>query len=146
MLFHSGCGYYPHFMDISALRGNIHVPWILPHFVEISTIRGYYPYFVDISVFCGYYPRFVDIIHIGHITSYLARNVRNILHSFFLVVDIIFGRITSYLACNICPISHIYSSSESDWCIGKMYLASLRNNIGSKTPRLFIEIISNKST
>ena len=29
----------------------------------------------------GYYPHFVDTIHIGHITSYLARNFRHVLHS-----------------------------------------------------------------
>ena len=50
---------------------DLHVPWIS-------------------SIFGGYYPKFVHIICIGHITSYLARNVR--------------------------PILHIYSSSVSDWC------------------------------
>ena len=60
------------------------------HFVELSTLRGYYPHFVDLSAFRGY-PRFVDIIHIVHITSYLALNVH-----FVLVVDIIYsGHITS---------------------------------------------------
>ena len=53
--------------------------------------RRYYPHFVEISRSYGYYSHFVDIIYIGHITSYLALNVR--------------------------PIFHIYSFSESDRCI-----------------------------
>ena len=80
------------------------------------------------------YPHFVDIIHIRHITTYLARNVSHVIHSFVLVVDVILidniihsfvlvvdiiciVHITSYLSCNVCPIFNIYSSSGSDWCI-----------------------------
>ena len=56
----------------------------------------------------------MDIIHIGHITSYLARNVSHGLHSLVLVVDMIYiGYTTQYLARNVCSIFHIYSSSES---------------------------------
>ena len=78
------------------------------------------------------YPHFVDIIRIGHITSYLARNVCHvlqvfilvmdvvcfcyILHSFVLVVDIIcIGRNMSYLSLNFRPISHIYSYIVRYW-------------------------------
>ena len=51
----------------------------------------------------------MDIICIGHITSYLARNVSNILYSFFLVVDIIcIGHIENYLACNVRHILQIH--------------------------------------
>ena len=54
----------------------------------------------------------MDIICIGHIMSYLARNVSNILHSFVLVVDIIcIGHIIRYLDHNVHHILHIYSSS-----------------------------------
>ena len=91
-------GYYLHFVEISTFRGyyphfvDIYVlRGYYPHFLEISMFRRYYPHFVEISTSCGYYPHFVDIIYIDHITSYLARNV--------------------------CPIFHIYSFSESDWCI-----------------------------
>ena len=141
MLFFSGRGYYPHFMETSTFHG--YYPHLVnvsafrgyyPHFVEISTFRGYYTHFVEISSFLGYYPPFVYIIRIGHITSYLAHNghhvlqsfvlfidmicIVHIIHSFVLVMDIIYiGDITSYLACNVCPICHIYSSSESYWCI-----------------------------
>ena len=62
-----------------------------PHFVEISMFYQYYPHLVEISTSRGYYPYYVDMIYIDHITIYLARNVR--------------------------PIFHIYSFSESDWCI-----------------------------
>ena len=87
---------------------------------------------MDISAFRGYDPPFVDIIRIGHITIYLACDVHLVLHSFVLVMDIIFighilhifvlvvdiiyiGRITSYLTHNVRPIFHIYSYIESDW-------------------------------
>ena len=56
----------------------IHISWIS------SAFRGY------ILWISWIYPHFVDIICIGHITSYLARNVY--------------------------PIFLIYSSSVSDWC------------------------------
>ena len=75
--------------------------------MEISTFHGYYPHFVDVSAFHGYYPHFVDTIGIGHITSYLDFYVYHVLHSFVLVMDIVFVCITSYLACNVHPISHI---------------------------------------
>ena len=77
--------------------------------MDISTFRGYYPHFVDISAFCGYYPHFVDTIHIGHIKSYLARNVIRVLRSFILDVDIIFGLIKIYLYRNVLPISHKFT-------------------------------------
>ena len=112
------CGYicilwiYPSLLYISILCG------YYPHFVEISTFCGYYPHFLDISAFRGYYPHFLDIPCIVHITSYLARNVRHVLHSLVLVMDFIYiGHITSYLAHNVCTIFYIYSSSVSDWCI-----------------------------
>ena len=38
-------GYYPHFMEISALCG------YYLHFVNISVSHGYYPHFVEISTF-----------------------------------------------------------------------------------------------
>ena len=94
-------------LEISAFRGNIDVPRILSAFREISTFRGYYLHFGDISALHAYYPHSVDTIIISHITSYLARNVRHIIHNFVLVVDIIFGHITSYLACNVRSISLI---------------------------------------
>ena len=72
-------GYYLHFVDITRIL------WI-------STFRGYYPHLGYISAFSEYYPHFVDIICIGHITSYLARNVRRIFR--------------------------IHASSVSDWCTG----------------------------
>ena len=43
----------------------IRISWIYPHFVDI----------IRISWISWIYPHFVDIICIGHITSYLARNV-----------------------------------------------------------------------
>ena len=99
-------------MDISAFRENIRISWIL------SALRGNIDVPWILSAFSGYYPYLVDIIRIDHITSYLARNVRQGLHSFVLVVDIIYiGHTISYLARNVRPIFHIYSSSESDWCI-----------------------------
>ena len=69
-----------------------------------------------------------NVDNMTHITSYLARNLCHVIHSFFLVVDIIFighilhsfilvvdiiciGQITSYLVCNVSnssPIFHIY--------------------------------------
>ena len=92
------CGHYLHFVEISKFRGyyqhfvDIYVlRGYYPHFVEISMLRRYYPHFVEISTSRGYYLHFVYIIYIDHIIIYLARNVR--------------------------PISHIYSFSESDWCI-----------------------------
>ena len=60
-LFRSGDGYYPHFVEISTFRRNIHVPWILSEFLDISIFCGYYPHFMEISVFCRYYPYFVEI-------------------------------------------------------------------------------------
>ena len=60
-----------------------------------------------LCAFFGYYPHFVDTIDIGHIMSYLTCNLRHVIHSFVLVMDIVFGRITSYLAHNVRPISHI---------------------------------------
>ena len=102
-LFRSGCGYSPHFVENYMFRG------YSPHPVEISTSRGYSPHFVN-------------IIRIGHITSYLAFNVHHGLHSLVLVVDIIYiGDTVRYLACNICPIFHIYSYCESDWCNSNIY-------------------------
>ena len=65
-----------------------------------------------------YFVRVVNIICIVHITSYLACNVRHILHSFIPTVDIVcIDRVTSYLARNVCHILHIYSSSVDYWCI-----------------------------
>ena len=78
------CWYHPHFVYIYVFRG------YYPHFVEISMFRIYYPHFMEISTSRGYYPHFVDIIYIDHITSYLA--------------------------CNVRPIIHIYSFIESEWC------------------------------
>ena len=60
----------------------------------------------------SYFVLVVDIICIGHITSYLARNVCHILHSFVLVVDIIFiGNIIHIfvLLVDIICICHIKS-------------------------------------
>ena len=99
-------GYYPHFVEISTFRG--YYPYLLdiyvlrgyyPHFVEISMFHRYYLHFVEISTPRGYYPHFMDIIYIDHITSYLARNIRTIFH--------------------------IYSSSESDWCINSFSVFNL---------------------
>ena len=59
-----------------------------------------------LSALCGYYTHFVNTIGIGHIMSYLARNVPHVIHSFVLFVDIIFSQIMSYLDCNVRPISH----------------------------------------
>ena len=92
------CGYYLHFVGVSTFCG--YYPHFVDiyvlcgyylHFMEISMLRRYYPHFVEISTSCGYYPHLVDIIYTDHITSNLARNVR--------------------------PTFHIYSFSESDWCI-----------------------------
>ena len=55
--------------------------------------RRHYPHFVKTSTSRVYHPHFLDIIYIDNITKYLARNVR--------------------------PIFHIYSFSESEWCMGK---------------------------
>ena len=105
-------------MEVFAFRGNIHVLWVLfafrgyyPHFVDLYVLRGYYPHFVEISMFrryypCfvkistsrGYYPHFVHIKYIYHITSYLSRNIH--------------------------PIFHIYSFSESDWCITSFHFVT----------------------
>ena len=105
---------------LSAFRGNIHIPlilspfrgyihtaWILSEFIGYIHILWILSAFVDISAFFGYYPHSVGTIHIGHITSYLYRNVCHVIHSFVLVVDIIFGQIRSSLARNVHPISHI---------------------------------------
>ena len=75
--------------------------------MDISVLRGYYPNFVERTTFCGYDTHFVDTIGIVHNTSYLARDIRHVLHSFVLVADIIFGHSTLYLACNVHPISNI---------------------------------------
>ena len=81
---------------------------------------------MEIYTFGGYYLHFVDIIRIGHIMSYIYRNVCHGLHSFVLVVDIIYiGHITSYLSRNVRPIFHIYSFSESDWCITSFPVCNL---------------------
>ena len=125
---------YLHMWILSVFCGNIHVQWIL------STFCGYYAHFVDIIsiswilyAFFGYYLHLMDITCIGHITSYLDRNVCHVLHSFFLIMDTIFiahilhsfflyvdiiciGHITSHLARSVHPIFHIYSSSVSSWC------------------------------
>ena len=50
MLCCSSCKYYPHFVE--------------------------YPHFVDIICILWIYFHFVDIIRIGHIASYLARNIQ----------------------------------------------------------------------
>ena len=91
-------------MEISVFRENIHVPWILYAFHGninvlwiLSAFRGYICTPWILSAFHGYYLHFVDTIDIGDITSYLACNVRHVLHSFVLVVNIISGCITSYL-------------------------------------------------
>ena len=60
-----------------------------------------------ISILCGYYLHFVDIIHILWILW---------IYPHFMDI-ICIGHITSYLARNVCPIFHIYSSSVSDWCM-----------------------------
>ena len=71
---------------------------------------------MDIIRILWMYLHFVDII-IFHITRYLAFNVCHSLHSFVLLVYIIYTGLTiSYLADNVRPFFHIYSSSESDWC------------------------------
>ena len=97
-------------MEISTFCGNIHVPWILSAFhgnINVPWILSFTPWIL--SAFRVYCPPFVDTIGIGigHITSYLARNVFHVLHSFFMVVDIIFGHIMSYLYRNVRPISCI---------------------------------------
>ena len=81
MLFHSGHGYY---------FGNIRILWKYPRSVDIIRISWKYPRPVDIINILWIYPHLVDIIRIGHITSYLSRNVCHGLHSFVLVVDIIY--------------------------------------------------------
>ena len=97
-----------------------------PRSVDIICISWIYPHFVDISALCGYYPHFVDIICMGHITSYLDCNVFHGLQSFILVVDIIYiGHITINLAHNVRPIFHVYSFSESDWCINSFSVCNL---------------------
>ena len=68
-------------MEISAFCGNIHVSWIYPHFV--------------------------DTVGILQVTSYLDRHVCHFIHSFVLVVDIVFGHAANYLARNVRLISHI---------------------------------------
>ena len=99
-------GYYLHLVDIYVLR--VYYPHLMrisifrrcyPYFVEISTSLGYYPHYVEIYAFCGYFLHFFDIIYIYHITIYLA--------------------------CNWCPIFHIYSFSESDWCITSFTVCNL---------------------
>ena len=97
-------GYYPYSVDI------IRTFWIYPHLVDIVHILWKYPRSVDII-------RISSNIRIGHITSYLARDVNHVLQFFVLVVDIIcIGHITSYLDRNTCPILHIYSSIVNAWC------------------------------
>ena len=44
---------------------------------------------MDIIHILWIYPHFVDIIRIGHIMSYLARNVNHVLHSFVLVMEFV---------------------------------------------------------
>ena len=95
-----------HFMEISTFCGYyLHFMEVSKfrgyylHFLGIYVLRGYYPHFVEISTSCGYYPHFVDIIYIDHINSYLARNLHHIFH--------------------------IYSFSESDWCINYFPVCNL---------------------
>ena len=80
----------------------------------------------------SWFPIFVLIpyvICIGHITSYLSRNILPVLlvlRSFVLVVHIIFiGRITVYLACNFSSIFHIFSFTVNDWCINSFLVCNL---------------------
>ena len=101
-------------VEISAFHGNIHLPWILSAFcgnINVPWILSAFSIYICslwiLSAFCAYCPHFVDTIGIGHITSYLARNVHHFIHSFFLVVDIIFRHIKSYLDRDVHPISHI---------------------------------------
>ena len=119
------CGNIKFDMDI------ICILWICPYPVDILRIFCKYPCSVDIRRILWKYLRsvnilqiswiylhFVDITHIAPITSYLAHNFCHGIQSFVLVVDIIYIVHTrSYLACNVRPISQIYSSIESDWCI-----------------------------
>ena len=67
----------------------IHISRKYPCSVDIIRILWKYSRSVDIHI-SRIYPNFVDIIRIGHITSYLSRNVCHGLHSFVLVVDIIY--------------------------------------------------------
>ena len=105
-------------MDISAFRGYIHTPWILSSFRGnthvpwiLSTFCEYIRILWILSAFCGYY------LHWPHYelpSSYIF----HFIHSFVQVADLIFGHITSYLARNIRHFFTFYSSSESDWCTG----------------------------
>ena len=115
-LFCSCRGYYPHFVEVSACHGSIHVPLIL------SAYRVYICTLWILSTFCGNIHiqwrlyAFRGYIRIDHITSYLAFNVRRGFHIFILVIDIIYiVYIKSNLARNVSHILHIYSSIESDW-------------------------------
>ena len=100
---------YPHFVD------NIRISWKYPYSIDIIRILCKYPRPVDIILISWIYPHFVDIIRIRHITSYLARNACHGLHSFVLVVNVIYSdHIMRYLVHNFGPIFHIYSFSESD--------------------------------
>ena len=94
------------------------ISWKYPRYVDILHISWKYPGYVYIIHVLWICPHFVGIIRIVHNTSYLARNVQHGLHSFVLVVDIIYiGHAMNYFAYNFHPIFHIYSSSESYWCI-----------------------------
>ena len=106
-------GYYMHFVGKSMFRGcypNFVDIYVLRgyylHFVEISMFRIYYLHFVEISTSRGYYSHFLDIIYIDHIMSYLSHNV--------------------------CPIFHIYSFSESDWCISSKFYRYMVGTIQEK--------------
>ena len=130
-LFCSGCGYYPHFVDISAF-----CEYYL-HFADIIRIGHSTSYLArNVSHVFHSLVLVVDIICIGHI-----------LHSVVLVMDIVcIGRITSYLACNVCPIFHIYSSSVSDWCITYfhvvVFFTSLRSGQYDQIMRWWVSNLS----
>ena len=100
-------GYYPHFKKNPNFVDIIAILWIFKNSVDIICISWKYPGYVDIICISWIYLHFVDTIGIDHIMRYLACNVRRILQSFVLVVDIIFGHITSCLARDVYPISHI---------------------------------------
>ena len=103
---------------LSTIRVNMPILWKYSRSMDIICISWIYPSLMDILRILWTYPHSVNMICIVHILSYLAHNVSHCLHSFILVVNIIYiGHITSYLDRNVRPIFHIYSSSESYWCI-----------------------------
>ena len=122
-------------VEVSAFRGNIHIPWISSAFVEISPFCGYYPHFVDICVLRGYYPHFEEISMLCRYYPHFVEISTS--HEYYPhFVDMIYiDHITSYLDRTVCPIFPIYSVDR------KLYIAARTRQAGCLTRMGSVEIL-----